>query len=253
MPKEAFYFSHDSNARQDEKILKLRAKHGWKGYGIYWAIIEMLRDATNYELETDYNLLAFELRCDEDILHSIINDFKLFIVNSTFYSSSLKHRMELKEEKSLKAQKAANKRWAKQKQSNSNANAMQTHSERNAIKEKKEKKENEISSKNGQPSNDAHESDPISINLDFTQDKFETEQANKAWLDWLEYRYLENEPINKARQPYVKQDLIKCATIEGELKEELIPKIVKRCIASGWRNIQLTDEMKVKIKQWQIQ
>jgi len=36
MKKEAYYFSHDSNARQDEKIIKLRMKLGWEGYGLYW-------------------------------------------------------------------------------------------------------------------------------------------------------------------------------------------------------------------------
>ena len=46
--KDAYFFSHDSNAQYDEKISMLRLKHGWAGYGIFWAIIEKLRDSTNY-------------------------------------------------------------------------------------------------------------------------------------------------------------------------------------------------------------
>ena len=149
MPKEAFYFSHDSNSRSDEKILKLRLKHGWEGYGIYWALIEMLRDSSTYELECDLDLIAFELRCDKDKIKSIIFDFNLFIISgSNFFSHSLKRRMELKEAKSEQARDAARTRWAKQKKSNSNADALQEQSNSNAIKEKKEKKENEIHSKN---------------------------------------------------------------------------------------------------------
>jgi hypothetical protein len=29
------YFSHDANARHDEKILELRAELGWEGYGTF--------------------------------------------------------------------------------------------------------------------------------------------------------------------------------------------------------------------------
>ena len=47
--KDAYYFPHDSNAQYDEKISLLRLEHGWFGYGIYWAVIEKLRDATNYQ------------------------------------------------------------------------------------------------------------------------------------------------------------------------------------------------------------
>ena len=40
--KNSYYFDHDYNARNDQKILELRAEFGWQGYGIYFAIIEVL-------------------------------------------------------------------------------------------------------------------------------------------------------------------------------------------------------------------
>jgi hypothetical protein len=40
--ESAFYFKHDYNARNDQKILELRAQFGWAGYAIYFAIIEVL-------------------------------------------------------------------------------------------------------------------------------------------------------------------------------------------------------------------
>lgn len=107
----------------------------------------------------------------------------------------------------------------------------------------------EQSYQNGQFFDNADKNDAISINLDFTQDKFETQEANQAWLDWLEYRYMEKEPVNKKRQPFVKDDLKKLATVNGTFYEYLIPKIVNKAISSGWRNVQLTDDMKAELKR----
>ena len=64
MSKDAYYFPHDSNARQDVKILKLRIKHGWAGYGLYWGIIEALRDQDNYAFEADQpELISLAVGC----------------------------------------------------------------------------------------------------------------------------------------------------------------------------------------------
>lgn len=140
------YFSHDSNARSDEKLVALRIKHGWLGYGLYWALIEKLRDATCYKLKIDYNLLSYDLRTDTSVIKSIINDFGLFAFenNECFYSESLLRRMDVKDSKSEKARESANKRWAKHTtQSERNTNAMQAQCERNAnIRKVKESKGN---------------------------------------------------------------------------------------------------------------
>lgn len=99
MRKQAYYFSHDSNARQDDKIIALRMKHGWEGYGLYWALIEKLRDSTNYMCVKDYNIIAFDLRVDASKIKSIIEDFELFkFEDKKFFSPSLISRMEIKEE-----------------------------------------------------------------------------------------------------------------------------------------------------------
>ena len=86
------YFPHDSDARSDDKIIALRIKHKWEGYGLYWALIEKLRESKNYTLKADYNVLAFDLRADAAILKSVINDFGLFAFTNNgecFYSESL--------------------------------------------------------------------------------------------------------------------------------------------------------------------
>ena len=40
--KEAFYFTHDYNARNDVKMQEMMMDLGCEGIGIYWCIVEML-------------------------------------------------------------------------------------------------------------------------------------------------------------------------------------------------------------------
>ena len=43
--RESYYFSHDYGARNDPKILELRAEYGLEGLGLYWCIVETLAEA----------------------------------------------------------------------------------------------------------------------------------------------------------------------------------------------------------------
>jgi hypothetical protein len=132
MPKDTFYFSHDYNARNDEKIKRLIRKHGMIGYGIFWSIVEDLYNNAN-ALRTDYEGIAYDLRSDCDIVASVVNDFDLFIFNGNFFgSNSVQERLDQRNIKSESARKSASYRWE-------NANALQTQSEGNAKKERKGK------------------------------------------------------------------------------------------------------------------
>lgn len=136
MAKDTFYFSHDYNARNDAKIKKLLSRHGYLGYGIFWAIIEDLYNNAN-ALPLDCESIAFDLRTSENIVESIINDFDLFVIeNDVFGSHSIQKRLEERDAKSIKARESAFKRWNKDSK---DANALPTQSDCNAIKESKEK------------------------------------------------------------------------------------------------------------------
>ena len=119
--KKTNYFSHDSNARNDSKIIPLRMKLGIEGYGIYFMIIERLREETNYTCLKDYDGLAFDFRTTKEKIKSVIEDFDLFEFTDDgyFYSKSLKQRMLIKDEKSKKRSEAGvlgnEKRWKKPK------------------------------------------------------------------------------------------------------------------------------------------
>lgn len=113
--KDAYWFKHDSNARTDEKIIDLRSDLGYEGYGIYWALIEFLRETENYEAEYKPKRLAMALQTDEGLISQVIEGYRLFNLddNGIFYSESLKKRMEPLDEKRKQQREKALKRWNK--------------------------------------------------------------------------------------------------------------------------------------------
>jgi len=96
MAKDSYYFPHDSNARNDIKLVKVRRKYKMIGYGAYFAIIEILREQTGYKLPiADIDDIAYELEVRSEIIRSIIEDFALFTIDDGyFFSPSLLVRME---------------------------------------------------------------------------------------------------------------------------------------------------------------
>lgn len=145
--KDTYYFSHDYNARSDEKIKRLIRMHGMTGYGIFWSIIEDLYHNTNV-LRLDYDGIAYELRADVNMVKSVINDFDLFVLDGDeFGSTSIEKRLQERAEKSRKATESINSRWEKiRSNKESDTNVLRPEYERNTIKERKgkEKKENKI-------------------------------------------------------------------------------------------------------------
>ena len=128
------YFSHDYDAREDEKIIDLMAELNWAGYGQYWGIIELLYK-NNGKMRTQYERIAFALNSHPDSIKTIIENFDLFKINNGFfYSVSVNKRLKKRKDKSDKARDSAYKRWKKD-----DANAMPPQCEGNAKKESKGK------------------------------------------------------------------------------------------------------------------
>lgn len=132
-------------------MVKLRRKHRMAGVGIYWALVEMLYEEGGKLSLTDVEDIAEDLKEKVTIVDSVIKNFDLFKMDEThFWSESANERMELRNQKSQKATESALKRWGKLNgNATSNATDMRTHSDGNAIKERKgkeikEKEEKEI-------------------------------------------------------------------------------------------------------------
>jgi len=115
------YFNHDSTARNDYRIIKMRSKLGMEAYGIFWSVLEMLFTEENKLCIDDYNSLAFGLQCDAKILKQVIEDFDLFVIeDKCFYSRRLNNHIEEINNKSKKAKESVSKRW-------NNTNVLQTN------------------------------------------------------------------------------------------------------------------------------
>lgn len=160
------YFPHDSNARNSDKLIRLRMRHKASGYGVFFMILERLREEPEYMSVKDYNMIAFDLREDASLIKSVIEDFGLFVFTEDgkyFYSESFKKRMGYKDDKSKKRSEAGKKgvakRWGKKESEIANATefiANATENDSNAIakvektiaSKGKKRKENNIGDSN---------------------------------------------------------------------------------------------------------
>lgn len=118
----SFYFSHDCNARNDRKMIKVRMKFGWEGYGLYFAIIEVMLEQADFKLKlADVDGLAYEFNTSSDFLMKFItfamsDAVRLFNSDGeSFWSDSFLRRMQKMERvrsaKSKGGSKAMANRW----------------------------------------------------------------------------------------------------------------------------------------------
>lgn len=190
--KDAYFFSHDCNARNDPKILALRSVYGAEGYGVYFMLIEILREQPEYKLAVNkyiWSTLAMQMQMQADTVQKIIEDCcteftdgesnEPLLINDGkhLYSASLLRRMGRVEDVSRIRSAAARKRWENQPckvfeagggDAGNDASGMQKHNKTMQRKEK-ERKENEtictIGAKEKKPT--AKKRDPFS---DFAKD-----------------------------------------------------------------------------------
>ncbi len=120
MLNKSYYFQHDYNAANDEKILYLRSIYGMQGYGLYWYLIELMHQSPDSKLKCKLiNGIAYQLNIDIDMLLSFYNnciDIELFVTDENFYwSERVLSNKELQDEKrklkSFAGKKGMEKRW----------------------------------------------------------------------------------------------------------------------------------------------
>jgi hypothetical protein len=114
MKKDAYYFPHFSNARNDAKIIKLRRIIGLEGYAIYFMLLEILREQTNFKYPlAGIEDLSFEWHVSKEKIFSVITQFELFQVDKeNFFSSKLIFYLQPYLEKTERAKLAASVRWS---------------------------------------------------------------------------------------------------------------------------------------------
>jgi len=109
--KDAYYFSHDANAKDDPKCVILIDELGLEGYGIYWMLIETLRAEPEYRapLRMLKGLARKYNTSDEKVL-TVISKYDLFSRDEVyFWSESLLRRMSIYDDRRRKLQEAGRK------------------------------------------------------------------------------------------------------------------------------------------------
>jgi len=117
MEKEAFYFPHFCNARHDRKIRRLRRELGVEGYGIYFMLLETLREQQDlmYPMD-DLDLLSDEFGVSEAKIRTTICNYELFEVDEDqkFFSPKMLVYLEpyfrMKEQRKMAGKASAEKR-----------------------------------------------------------------------------------------------------------------------------------------------
>ena len=107
MAKDSYWFRHDSTAGRGLKMRKIAHIYGHWGKGVYWDVVEMLRDSEKYEYdnsEFDLTMLADLIGCkdQEKFLNWYSDCIKFGLLeekNGKFYSPALKEVMGVWETK----------------------------------------------------------------------------------------------------------------------------------------------------------
>jgi hypothetical protein len=119
--KDAYWFTHDSNAKDDPKCILMIEDIGPEGYGIFWILIETLRDQPDYKYPLSLlPALARRHNTNPDTVSKVVREYGLFEVEEEiFYSPSLMGRMKplaIQRENASKAGKISAERRKKIKQ-----------------------------------------------------------------------------------------------------------------------------------------
>lgn len=97
MDKDAYWFSHDSNAKDDPKCIILIEELGLEGYGIFWVLIETLRDQKDFKAPLRIiPAIARRYNTSSEKIKAVISRYELFQVENEefFFSPSLISRMQ---------------------------------------------------------------------------------------------------------------------------------------------------------------
>ncbi len=118
MNKDAYYFPHDSNAKDDPKCVLLIEQLGLEGYGIYWMLVEVLREQPDYTYPLSLlPALARRYNTTSEKVKAVVCGYELFTIKDDriFFSDSLNRRMEALVEKRAKRSEAGKlgmaRRW----------------------------------------------------------------------------------------------------------------------------------------------
>lgn len=186
MSKDAYYFPHDSNAKDDPKCVLLIEQLGMEGYGIYWMLIETLREQPDYTYPVaNIPALGRRYNTTAEKVKTVVCNYGLFTVkdDKIFFSDSLNRRMQVLEEKRAKRSEAGRlgnaARW-KTSQTDRNAITMRSQFIASKVKKSKEKESIGKESMRGKRKPFSPPT-PSEVESFFTENGYTAEAARRAF------------------------------------------------------------------------
>jgi uncharacterized protein YdaU (DUF1376 family) len=112
--KDSFYFKHDYNARNDPKMVRLIRVCGWDGYGVAWAIVEMLYEQGG-RISNDPEQIAYELRAERTKVEAVLASKVFFTKDGMIGSERVDRELEARRAAADVGREHALKGWVKRR------------------------------------------------------------------------------------------------------------------------------------------
>lgn len=163
--KDKHYLIHDYNASNDPKLVSLRQAHGAEGYGIYWMLIEWLRQQKDGKIKTnDIGAFCYNSQVSETITEAVINSFDLFTeADGSFFCERLNRDTDAynsMRQKKIEAGRLGGLAKAEQRSSNALANRKQNvaiRGEESRVDESKKESQDRVFSDDSDEMKFSHE------------------------------------------------------------------------------------------------
>lgn len=222
--KDTYYFPHDTNAKDDPKCVLLIEQLGLEGYGIYWVLIETLREQPEYKYPFALvPALARRFNTTSEKVKTVISGYQLFEFDQEnfFFSSSLIRRMSVADDVRKRLSEAGKRGRNKQLGQAGATPELPLGDEKKRNEKKREERKGDI---------------PLPFGEDF----------KVAWTEWLGYR-------KEIRKPYKSEKSIKAVFDKlQKFDEQIAVAAIQASIENQWQGLFPEQIGQIK-KQQQVQ
>jgi hypothetical protein len=229
------WFKHDSDMRNDPKILALRSKFGFEGYGIWCMLLETLSDSAGFRIKwtpEEIELYAGDYRMDAERLTEIVAYMArlklLTIEKKTLYCPKHVERLKSLIEKREREQIRHRNKVSAAETNESAADSTQSRVEKS--REEESKDNNPLNPPKGERRQAAR-----TVNVSDLLEKFDDPTAAKNLVtQWLDYRKEIKKPFKSAKS--VRGSVAKILKYSnGQIAAATT--IVEESVSNGWQGI----------------